>query len=318
MQTPLVSIIIPTYNRAHLIGETLDSVLAQTYSNWECIVVDDGSTDDTDSLLAEYCTKDSRFQYHHRPSDRPKGANVCRNYGFELSKGEYANWFDDDDLMHHDKLLIQVSALENSDFNFSVCQTLIFENSVKNIIGLRSEKIYSNDIFYDYLSQKIVLMTPSSLWKRNFLNALEYLFDEELKAAQEWEFHCRVLYNYPNYHFTEKPLVFIREHDESITYSKKSIDREWNYFLARYKVYFNKEIILNENCNIVLQNFLLNKFKKFVRSRNIKEAVKSFKYFILKENKFKPIIKLYAFLSIMSYFITNRGFYFMKKIKYKR
>ena len=64
MHTPLVSIIIPAYNRAHLIGETLDSVLAQTYINWECIVIDDGSNDNTSELLAEYCKKDNRFQYH--------------------------------------------------------------------------------------------------------------------------------------------------------------------------------------------------------------------------------------------------------------
>ena len=69
---PLVSIIILTYNRAHLIGETLDSVLAQTYTHWECIVVDDGSTDATDEVLATYVEKDSRFQYHHRPKDRQK------------------------------------------------------------------------------------------------------------------------------------------------------------------------------------------------------------------------------------------------------
>lgn len=87
MEQPLVSIIIPTYNRAHLIGETLDSVLAQIYTNWECIVVDDGSTDSTAELLAFYVEKDSRFQYHHRPKDRLKGANACRNYGFELSRG---------------------------------------------------------------------------------------------------------------------------------------------------------------------------------------------------------------------------------------
>ncbi|WP_372938266.1 glycosyltransferase family 2 protein, partial [Seonamhaeicola sp.] len=89
MSQPLVSIIIPTYNRAHLIGETLDSVLAQTYTHWECIVVDDGSSDHTSQVVATYCKNDARFQYHQRPLDRPKGANACRNYGFELSKGEY-------------------------------------------------------------------------------------------------------------------------------------------------------------------------------------------------------------------------------------
>ena len=83
MNNPLVSIIIPTYNRAHFIGETLESVLAQTYHNWECIVIDDGSTDYTDELMEFYCEKDSRIQYYHRPSHKPKGANACRNYGFE-------------------------------------------------------------------------------------------------------------------------------------------------------------------------------------------------------------------------------------------
>jgi glycosyltransferase involved in cell wall biosynthesis len=96
---PLVSIIIPTFNRAHLIGETLDSVLTQTYTNWECIVVDDGSTDETDNLVTDFCKRDHRFQYHHRPSDGPKGANACRNFGFEVSKGEYIQLLDSDDVL---------------------------------------------------------------------------------------------------------------------------------------------------------------------------------------------------------------------------
>src|SRR5690554_2800862 len=109
-ENPLVSIIIPTYNRAHLIGETLDSVLAQTYENWECIVVDDGSTDNTEELMAEYMTKDARFQYHHRPKDRLPGGNAARNYGFEVSMGEYIQWFDSDDLMLTEYLSTRIDA----------------------------------------------------------------------------------------------------------------------------------------------------------------------------------------------------------------
>src|SRR5690554_6998972 len=112
-QNPLVSIIIPTYNRAHLIGETLDSVLAQTYQNWECIVVDDGSTDNTDEVMAEYMAKDSRFQYHHRPEDRLPGGNAARNYGFEVSKGEYIQWFDSDDIMLQNFILDKVKVLNS-------------------------------------------------------------------------------------------------------------------------------------------------------------------------------------------------------------
>ena len=88
---PLVSVIIPTYNRAHLIGETLDSALAQTYQNWECIIGDDGSSDNTDEVVGEYVKKDSRFKYFHRPDQHLRGGNGARNYGFKMSQGEYVN-----------------------------------------------------------------------------------------------------------------------------------------------------------------------------------------------------------------------------------
>lgn len=84
---PLVSIIIPTYNRAHLIGETLDSVLAQTYKNWECIIVDDGSSDNSDEIIDECVKKDARFKYYQRPDEHLPGGNGARNYGFRMSRG---------------------------------------------------------------------------------------------------------------------------------------------------------------------------------------------------------------------------------------
>ena len=96
---PLVSIIIPTFNRAQFIGEALDSVLSQTYAHWECIIVDDGSTDNTSEVLSAYCLKDKRFQYFKRPSHWPKGANGSRNYGISKSKGVYFAFCDDDDFL---------------------------------------------------------------------------------------------------------------------------------------------------------------------------------------------------------------------------
>ena len=86
---PLISIIVPTFNRAHIIGDTLNSIMAQTYQNWECIVLDDGSRDNTKSSILDYLDKDSRFQYFSRPKNKPKGANAYRNYGYEKCKGDY-------------------------------------------------------------------------------------------------------------------------------------------------------------------------------------------------------------------------------------
>lgn len=316
MATPLVSIIIPTYNRAHLIGETLDSVLAQTYTNWECIVVDDGSTDDTSELLNNYCKKDTRFQYHHRPANRPKGANACRNYGFELSKGEYINWFDSDDLMHYDKLKLQIAGLESSNFNFSVCQSIVFNGSINNVEAPRSEKIISQTIFYDYLTQKIAWLTQAPMWKRHFLNGLPFLFDEELQAAQEWEFHCRVLSTFPEYHTIDIPLVFLRKHDESITYNGNENERQWFYFLARNKIYQNSLIKKDKAIKEYLQNYLLSNFKLFVINKQLNAAWLSLNKFIFVENELKLITKFTALAGFISYGIFNRGYCFTKKVKY--
>ena len=80
MSTPLISIIIPTYNRACILPQALNSVMAQTYEHWECIVVDDGSTDDTLTVLEVYNKKDKRIKYFKRQR-KPKGAPTCRNIG---------------------------------------------------------------------------------------------------------------------------------------------------------------------------------------------------------------------------------------------
>ena len=194
MTNSLVSIIIPTYNRVDLIQETLESILFQSYTNWECIIVDDGSTDNTYEIVNKYVIKDGRFQYHKRPDSRAKGANACRNYGFEISKGAFINWFDDDDLMHKDKLLLQLKKLENSNYDFNICQTAVF-NKVPNSkeVQLLHPKIASNNPFEDFMKREIVWLTQAPLIKRTFLESFDYLFDEDLLAAQEWEFFCRVL-----------------------------------------------------------------------------------------------------------------------------
>ena len=95
----LCSIIIPTFNREYLLQYTLDSILNQTYINWECILVDDGSTDDTLGVIKKYLFIDSRFKFYKRPFYIKKGANSCRNFGFSKISGEFIQWFDSDDIM---------------------------------------------------------------------------------------------------------------------------------------------------------------------------------------------------------------------------
>jgi len=313
---PLISIIIPTFNRSHLLGETLDSIIAQTYTNWECIVVDDGSTDYTQELMDFYIASNPRISYFKRPKNRLRGANACRNYGFELSKGDYINWFDDDDLMHPEKLERQLNSLENSDYNFTVCQTLVFDNKINNILGLRNPLIISDHTFYDYLTMKIGWLTQAPLWKKVFLIQNNFKFDEELQAAQEWEFHCRILNKFPEYAVLNDALVLLKKHEFSITYSQNGKRRFWCYFQARLKVYKNIDLVLDSDCNQFLKIYLLNSFKKMIVTKNL-NVIEAYKLFILPEDKMSFIAKINALLAIFAFKLFNRGNVVLQKIKYK-
>lgn len=271
MSNPLVSIIIPVFNRVHLIGETLDSVLAQTYTNWECIIVDDGSTDDTDTLLTKYCEKDSRFQYHHRPKGRPKGANACRNYGFEISKGSYIQWFDSDDLMHKNKLMDKLNFLQKSTANFVVCEGIEYKDTLTNVIH-DWNSIFSNNPLLDHITGKINFHTNGPLFKRAFLEEKK-LFNEELQRKQEWEFYTRLLTFSTYFIPLNKVLFYFRAHEDSIN-GKNEISTLKSRIKATNLVFKNVKSSIDKESLQALRIYFLRKnilfFKLAKNSNDIK------------------------------------------------
>src|SRR5215831_15925290 len=98
---PLVSVIVPAYNYGSLIGETLDSLRNQTYNNWECWVIDDGSTDNTSEVVRVYCKSDPRIKYLPQMNSGP---SVARNNGIRHSRGSYLQFLDADDLLEKRKI----------------------------------------------------------------------------------------------------------------------------------------------------------------------------------------------------------------------
>lgn len=120
---PKISVIIPAFDREHIIGETLDSILEQSYDNWECLVVDDGSTDNTEKIVRSYCEEDGRIRFFKRPTRRAKGATTCRNIGIEESSGEYFQFLDSDDLIAGNKFEVQIKELKSASKNaISTCK----------------------------------------------------------------------------------------------------------------------------------------------------------------------------------------------------
>ncbi|MBF2708232.1 glycosyltransferase family 2 protein [Flavobacterium soyangense] len=292
--SPLVSIIIPTYNRAHLISETLDSIVAQTYTNWECIIVDDDSTDNTVEIINKYIKNESRFQYHLRPKGRQKGPNSCRNFGYELSKGKFINWFDSDDIMLSCFLEKQICSI-SKQADMSVCKLVYFDFD-KEIITKEST-IVSNNLIEDYLLGKIQFYVSPPMWNKVFLIKQVELFDETLTNLDDWDFNLRMLYQAPKIALVDEVLIKYRIHASSLSQeiNKLNFEEIKSEFRAREK--HLKLIKGNKNVNLfVVQTYIKDRYKYILRDVMVQGNVQR-RYF-LKKLLFSQV-KLFDFAGIL-------------------
>lgn len=117
MKEKLVSIIMPTYNCGKFIAKTIESVLNQTYTNWELIIVDDYSKDNTEEIVNSYIIKNSKIKYHK--FDVNRGAAVARTKAMEFAKGNYMAFLDSDDIWKKDKLEKQIKFMNDNNYNFT-------------------------------------------------------------------------------------------------------------------------------------------------------------------------------------------------------
>lgn len=227
MSNPLVSIIIPTYNRTHIIHETLESVLSQEDVNWECLIIDDGSTDNTAEVINNYCEKDPRFKFFKRPKHKPKGANACRNYGFELSNGDYIQFLDSDDLLSKNKLSNQLNLITDSHADIATSKWGRF--STAENFEIKDSFLYKDynpayNLLIDYGCQKSFLPSHVFLVKRDvFLKS--GLWNESLKINQDGEFLCRVISEANKIIFDENSHVKYRFANTNKTSDLSSLDK---------------------------------------------------------------------------------------------
>lgn len=241
----LIGIIVPTYNRAHLIGETLDSISKQTYSHWECLIIDDGSIDDTPKVVEHYLNLDKRFFYFRRTKDYIKGAAGARNYGIDLAVkrgAEFIQFFDDDDIMYPQKLELQLTPfLHDEKMVFTVCK---FDKLVEMKEGESNLQRPSYNLHHDHvgdaiLSGELKINTLSSMWRMSVLQ--DFRFNEALSHAEEWELFTRIGYHFPsNYGIVDEYLYSYRKHKNTLTmgedpdYSKRKTSGVIRLILCDY------------------------------------------------------------------------------------
>lgn len=309
MINPLVSIIIPTYNRAHLIGETLDSVLAQTYQNWECIVVDDGSIDNTAEVISAYIAKDTRFQYHHRPKDRLPGGNAARNYGFEVSYGSYIQWFDSDDLMTQNLLQRQMKSIIENKIKISICLLDRYNSNYTELVKPAQEHNVRFSIYYDFILRALEANLQTTFFDKKIIQ--KYKLDETLRKSQEVEFLQRIFRENENDVFLlNESLVKVRRHNKSITgeINKKTIED-----MLKVKKCLIKELPHNAP-GTVKSNLEYKYFKALSSAFHNKYSSIYFQGLFFNNNFLNPLFYKLATLYIFHYFINKGGMEYKRTI----
>jgi len=251
---PVISIIIPTYNRIDLISQTLDSVLVQTYQNWECIIIDDGSTDNSVQLIEKYLKSDSRFSLFSRPDYKKKGPSSCRNLGLLHAIGDFIIFLDSDDILAEFCLERRIRfALKNQEYDFWIfkMQTFGYDNAPTFDYGVgiyKNENEYCRNEFSEG-NHPFVITCP--LWKKNVLLDVNG-FNEDLVAYEDPELHLRVLEKKYSLKFAnfEKPDCYYR--------IKEHIEIDINNNLKNNYIFFKNHLNCNDLHSIVYYKKVIN------------------------------------------------------------
>jgi glycosyltransferase involved in cell wall biosynthesis len=205
---PLVSIVIPTKNRSDLLRETIASVRAQSYSNWEALIVDDGSTDDTPQVLRELAAADPRLRPLRNPGPR-SGACACRNLGARSAAGQYVIFLDSDDALAPHCLQRRVQVMEaHPEIDFAVFPTRLFANTIGDRAAYWNMFTAESDLDR-FLRLDVPWQTAGPIWRKASLSRVGP-WDERIRSWQDWEFHIRALLSGARYLRVPEPDSYWR------------------------------------------------------------------------------------------------------------
>jgi len=211
-KTPLVSVVMLTYKRADIAPKAIESILNQNYKNFEFIILNDGSPDNTDEVIAEYLKKDSRIRYYK--NEKNKGIAYSRNRVAELARGKYIAIMDDDDESLPDRIEEQAAYLENHPEITAVAG---------QIIGLPRIPLNHNEIATG-LIQYNNFGNSNVMYRRQFAKNNKIKYNTKLKASEDWDFWLKMLFAGAKFAALTQDLHI--RHGDSIKHYKTTYEAE--------------------------------------------------------------------------------------------
>jgi glycosyltransferase involved in cell wall biosynthesis len=254
---PIVSVIVPCYNQAHFLKESLQSVLDQTYPHWECIIVNDGSPDNTEEIAAHWLEKDSRFKYLNKENG---GLSSARNEGVAISLGTYILPLDADDKIHLNYLKKIVKL-------FSDNSGLDLVSSKIQYFGTSTKELKLPEYYYKKLLVQNCFVCTSAFKKKSWECVGGY--DENMKSFEDWEFWIRILNEKSQVYKIPEVMFFYRKHDEGSLSNSFKTNPQFYFSLYDYVYEKNKDIYKKYFPNPIIaynENLILTDFAKKIKN----------------------------------------------------
>ncbi len=304
---PLISIITPCYNYGKFLPETLENILEQTYQNWECIIVNDGSTDNTEEVCLSYVKIDERFKYIYQDN---KGLSGARNTALNHAQGKYVQLLDSDDLLEPNKLNLQVQLFEvNLNIDLIYSKITMFESDDAN----RTYTPFNlpNNIQPSGKNEQIIsaLVTdnfflPGCVIFRTELFKQVGNFDENLYGLEDWDYWARAALLGKEFYYDNSEGTKLRSRNHQSNMSKVYNKMLLSRIQARLNIIEITEKLRNQNKLKVSIDFI----NKILKKHKLLLLLDEYQYHLHYGKKLvgvKAFIK-YSFFAKKPFFIFER------------
>lgn len=256
---PLVSVIVPCFNQGKFLGEALDSILYQSWEIWECIIIDDGSWDNTREVASKYAAKDDRFRLI---SQKNRGLSGARNRGLDEAKGQYIQFLDADDLIEKQKIKLQILAINQFDrLNISYCDFRYCPEHDTTITTTRDNFLPPRFIkerpIYDIAERwesEFSIPCHCFLFDKRFFHEKNIRFDETLPNHEDWDCWMRIFAFDPQVMHIEGQHAIYRLHSTSMCVDTQKMWRGFSQaILKQLNIYRH---------NPIMRRILKNKYNE--------------------------------------------------------
>ncbi len=293
---PIVSVIMPAYNAEKYIEESINSVLEQTFTNWELIIVDDGSRDATGSIVKEYAKKDHRIIYYFQENKR---LGAARNAGFRLAKGKFIAFLDSDDLWFPDKLKKQIEIIEYKQVDLVFTDGYNFDKLTKQLYSYETiSGFYSGEEMYkiEFEANKIAIL--SVMMKSDWIKKIGYQSEEiEIFGCEDYDYWLRIAKNGATFFGMEEKLFKYRVHEEGMSRN-----------IGLMKLALFNALYRNIDYRILERDFIYKKFSNMMED-NLS--------FLLKNNKLKLALDEIKKVNTIKFKINHLIAYFILLLNVK-